>query len=125
MSIENELETEPKEPVSRTTVMTAHLDPPALTDRVEIRRIRIQPNTAAGAHVHNGPVVGSIIDGSVIYQAAGGPATVLRAGDTFFEPQDVRIEHFDAQSDGVTFLAYFLLAPGQDPELVFPDATEA
>lgn len=112
-----------QEPVSRTTLVTAHLDPPALTDHVEVRRIRIQPNTAAGAHVHNGPVVGSIVEGSVIFQVAGGPATVLRAGDTFFEPQDVRIERFDAQGDGATFLGYFLLAPGQQPELTFSDST--
>jgi quercetin dioxygenase-like cupin family protein len=113
---------ESHEPVSRTTLMTAHLDTPAVTDHVEVRRIRIQANTAAGAHAHNGPVVGSIIEGSVIYQIAGGPETLLRAGDTFFEPQNVRIERFDAQNDGATFLAYFLLEAGQDPELVFAEA---
>jgi quercetin dioxygenase-like cupin family protein len=115
------IETESQEPVSRTTLMTAHLHPPAVTDHVEVRRIRIQPNTAAGAHVHNGPVVGNIVEGSVIYQIAGGPEAVLRAGDTFFEPKDVRIERFDAQGDGATFLAYFLLEAGQHPELDFVD----
>jgi hypothetical protein len=35
----------------------------------------------------------------------------------FYEPEGERIARFDAQDDGVTFLAYFLLSPGQEPEL--------
>lgn len=35
----------------------------------------------------------------------------------FYEPEGERIARFDAQQDGVTFLAYFLLPPGQEPEL--------
>jgi hypothetical protein len=33
----------------------------------------------------------------------------------------MRIARFDAQEDGVTFLAYFLLSSGQDPELIMLD----
>jgi hypothetical protein len=64
--------------------------------------------------VHNGPVVGSILDGSVVFQVAGQPASVLRAGDVFFEPEGERIARFDA---GVTFLAYFLLEDGEAAQL--------
>ncbi|HEY3713481.1 MAG TPA: hypothetical protein VGL39_03055 [Jatrophihabitantaceae bacterium] len=39
----------------------------------------------------------------------------------FFEPDGARIARFDARADGVAFLAYFLLGPGQDPEITFPD----
>jgi quercetin dioxygenase-like cupin family protein len=119
------IEKEPLQAVSRTTVMTARLNPPMAADHVEVRRITLQPNTVAGAHVHNGPVVGNIVDGSVIFQIAGEPASVLNPGDVFFEPKDARIEHFDAQADGAVFLAYFVLEPGKHPELVFPDATDA
>jgi len=35
-------------------------------------------------------------------------------------PEGARITRFDAQDAGVTFLAYFLLGPGQEPELSFP-----
>ena len=42
---------------------------------------------------------------------------MLRPGDVFYEPEGARIARFDAQDDGVTFLAYFLLSPGQEPEL--------
>lgn len=40
---------------------------------------------------------------------------------TFYEPEDERIARFEAQEDGVTFLAYFLLSPGQEPELTPAD----
>lgn len=65
------IEKEPHQAVSRTTVMTAQLNPPMVSDHVEVRRITIQPNTVAGAHVHNGPVVGNIVDGSVIILEPG------------------------------------------------------
>lgn len=86
-------------------------------DRVEVRRIVMAPNVAPGVHIHNGPVLGSIVDGSVLYQISGAAETVLHAGDVFYEPADVRIEHFDALADGATFLAYFPLTVGQRPEL--------
>ena len=73
------------------------------------------------AAVHNGPVVGSIVAGSAVYQIEGQPETVLAAGDVFFEPEGERIARFDAREDGVTFLAYFLLSPGQEAQLTFPD----
>ena len=87
------------------------------TDRVQVREIRILPSQPAGLHVRNGPVFGSIVAGSVVYQVDGQPASVLRPGDVFYEPEGERIARFDAQDDGVTFLAYFLLSPGQEPEL--------
>jgi quercetin dioxygenase-like cupin family protein len=108
---------DPDQPVSRETLLDAQLRDAKDTHHVEVRRIRIAPGFAAGPHVHNGPVVGSIVDGSVYFQVEGGPETILKAGDVFFEPEGVRIERFDARNDGVTFLAYFLLAAGQQPEL--------
>jgi quercetin dioxygenase-like cupin family protein len=55
-----------------------------------------------------------------VYQVEGEPETVLRSGDVFYEPEGARIARFDAQDAGVTFLAYFLLGPDQEPELSFP-----
>jgi quercetin dioxygenase-like cupin family protein len=71
-------------------------------------------------HVHNGPVVGSIVSGSVSFQVEGEPETVLGPGDVFFEPEGARTARFDARDDGVAFLAYFLLGPGQEPATSFP-----
>jgi quercetin dioxygenase-like cupin family protein len=111
--------TEPsaEEPITRTVVSDVRLPAVKATDRVQIREIRIAPSRPAGLHVHNGPVFGSIVAGSVVYQIDGQPAAVLRPGDVFYEPEGERIARFDAQEDGVTFLAYFLLSPGQEPEL--------
>jgi quercetin dioxygenase-like cupin family protein len=105
-------------PVSRVIVMDQTLPEPLATRRVEIRRITIAPGAAAGLHVHNGPVFGSIETGSAVYQIEGEAETVLHPGDVFYEPEGVRIARFDAQEQGVTFLGYFLLTEGQNAELV-------
>lgn len=109
------------ENISRDMVLTAHLDPVTATHRIEIRRIRIVPGYAAGLHIHNGPVVGSIVEGSAIYQIEGEPESVLNPGDVFYEPAGARIARFDAGPDGVTFLAYFPLEAGQEAAIEFPD----
>ena len=110
----------PEQPLTRTVLMDACLSQVKETGHIEIREIRILPGYAAGLHVHNGPVVGSILEGSVTYQIEGQPEAVLRAGDVFFEPEGERIARFDAGDDGVTFLAYFPLSPGEDAQLTFP-----
>jgi len=107
-------------PITRDVLLDVHLAQAKDTHRVQVRRIRIVPGQAAGLHVHNGPVIGSIVDGSAVFQVDGAPETVLRPGDVFYEPEGARITRFDAQDAGVTFLAYFLLGPGQEPELSFP-----
>ncbi|GAA4512269.1 hypothetical protein GCM10023191_077710 [Actinoallomurus oryzae] len=113
---------EPTPPLSREIVLDQRLPEPLVTRRVEIRRITIAPGYAAGLHVHNGPVFGSVEAGSAVYQIEGEAKTVLTPGDVFYEPEGVRIARFDAQEDGVTFLGYFLLTDGMDAELVFPGA---
>ena len=106
------------QPITRTIVSDVRLPDVKATNRVQIREIRMLPSQPAGLHVHNGPVFGSIVAGSVVYQIDGQPPSVLKPGDVFYEPEGARIARFDAQEDGVTFLAYFLLAPGQEAELI-------
>jgi quercetin dioxygenase-like cupin family protein len=109
------------EPIIREVLLDQVLPAPRSTQRVEVRRITIAPGQAGGLHVHNGPVFGSVETGSVVYQIDGEAASVLRPGDVFYEPEGVRIARFDAEDDGVTFLAYFLLAAGEVAEIEFPD----
>jgi len=108
-------------PLTREVVLDAQLPRSVQTQRVEVRRIRIRAGHAAGPHVHNGPVVGSIVEGSVLFQVDGQERTVLRPGDIFFEPADVEVAHFDALDEDVTFLGYFLLAENQEPEIVMSE----
>jgi quercetin dioxygenase-like cupin family protein len=103
-------------PISRTVLLDAAVSPMKQTSRVEVRRITMLPGFAAGFHVHNGPVFGSIVEGSVDFQLEGQSATLLKAGDVFHEPEGVPVR-FDATDEGATFLAYFLLNDGQEPEI--------
>jgi len=111
----------PEQPLTRTVLMDARLRRVKESGHIEIREIRILPGHAAGLHVHNGPVVGSILRGSAVYQVEGQPEAVLRAGDVFFEPEGERIARFDATDEGVTFLAYFPLARDEQAQITFPD----
>lgn len=135
-------ESDGNQAVTRTTVMNVTLTPTTtgdqvtadqiagdhvtatdhvtVIDHVEARRIQIPAGVAAGLHVHNCPVVGNIVAGSIAFQIDGQPVSVLRPGDVFFEPEGVRIARFDALEEDATFLAYFLLAAGQEPELDWP-----
>ncbi|HWD79294.1 MAG TPA: cupin domain-containing protein [Kribbella sp.] len=106
------------ESISRVVVLDQHLPEPLPVQRVEVRRITIEPHTAVGAHVHNGPVFGNIVSGSAIYQqGADDEPQVLHPGDVFYEPAVDRITRFDTEDEGVTFLAYFPLTAGQDARL--------
>ena len=104
----------PDQPITRTVLLDARLRQVKATGRVEIREIRILPGHAAGLHVHDGPVVGSIL-GSGDLQVEGQPASVLQPGDVFFEPEGERVARFDAGTDGVTFLAYSCSHPARKP----------
>lgn len=103
--------------VTRTLVLEQSLPEPRVIDHFEGRRITIAPHHSPGLHVHNGPVFGSIETGSAVYRIEGGPESVLTTGDVFYEPESTRIARFDAQADGVTFLAWFPAGPGETPQL--------
>lgn len=106
------------EAISRVVVLDQQLPAALPVQRVEVRRITIEPHTAVGAHVHNGPVFGNIVSGSAIYQQGDGDEPqVLHAGDVFYEPAVDRITRFDTADEGVTFIAYFPLVEGQEARL--------
>ena len=109
-----------EQPLTRAILLDARLGRVTSVSRVEIREIKMLPGHAAGLHVHNGPVVGSIVAGTVTYRIDGEPGSVLHAGDVFFEPEGERIAQFDAGAEGATWLAYFLLAPDQEPAIEMP-----
>lgn len=92
----------PDQPITRIVVGDAVLPDAKQVSRVEMRQIRI-------------------LTGSVAFQVDGGPVSVLGPGDVFFEPEGARIRRFDARDEDVTFLAYFLLEPGQEPALEMLD----
>ena len=107
--------------VTREVLQDVVLAEPVTVVRIETRRITIPPGLAAGVHVHNGPVVGTIERGSALYQLEGGELRVLGPGDAFFEPAGARVTRFDGGPEGVTFVASFPLAAGQDATIDFPE----
>jgi len=111
-------------PVQRTTLDSLTLEGSPSFASVEVRRITIPANVHLGAHWHNGPVFGTIETGSVFFQVESGEEAVLRAGDTFYEPGGQTISRFDATEEGVTFLAWFPLATGVEPELTMGSAPD-
>ena len=82
-------------------------------ERVETVRVDLPPNLATGLHLHPCDVVGIVVRGSVRFQIEGYPERVLNAGDAFHEPAGRRIPHFDALGDGASFVAHYLLPPGE------------
>lgn len=56
----------PEQPTTREVILHARLADAVLAERVEVRAIRILAGYAVGRHVHNGPVVGSIVEGSAL-----------------------------------------------------------
>jgi quercetin dioxygenase-like cupin family protein len=107
----------PADPVTRAVLLDAQLRQAKDTGRIQAHEVRILPGCAVGRHVHNGPVAGTILEGSVVYQIEGREAQVLQAGDIFLEHEGQRIARFDAGDDGATFLAFYLLSLGQEPKL--------
>jgi quercetin dioxygenase-like cupin family protein len=77
----------------------------------------MEPGVASGPHRHNGAVLGWIESGTAVLEVEGRPARVLRAGDAFHEPADAVIRRFDAEDDGVVFVAAFLLGAGEEATL--------
>lgn len=104
-------------PIDREIVQDVTLANPRPVGRIQTRRITMQPGVAGGLHLHNGPVVGSIERGSVLYQVEGGALVTLAAGDTFYEEEGARIARFDAGPDGVVFLAHFPVGTHEEPTL--------
>jgi len=109
--------------IERTVIDTVTLDGAPSFASVEVRRITIPSGVQLGAHWHNGPVFGVIEAGSAIFQVGAGEESILRPGDTFYEPANETITRFDATDEGVTFLAWFPMPTGIAAELVMGSAS--
>jgi quercetin dioxygenase-like cupin family protein len=105
--------------MQRKALLTAALGRGRSVERVEIKRIELAPGQAAGLHQHPCPVVGYIVDGIIDFQIEGESAHRLTRGDAFFEPNRVRIAHFDnaSRTDPAIFVAFYLLETA-DQELI-------
>lgn len=78
--------------------------------RVEIQEITFPAGQKAPKHLHPCPVVGYIKSGSVFFQVEGKDPRILKEGDSFYEPKNVNIIHFDNASNDrpMFFIAFYL-----------------
>jgi quercetin dioxygenase-like cupin family protein len=78
--------------------------------KMSLYEVTYQPGGSSPPHRHRCPVIGYVTAGALRSQSAGGPETIYRAGDAFYEESDK--EHLvsaDASDkEPVTFLAFFL-----------------
>lgn len=105
------------QPISRKPLLTAVFEESKNVQRVEVKRIELEPGLHAPLHLHPCPVVGLIVKGSIIFQIEGQPEQILKPGDAFFEPANVKIARFDAGDEATTFVAYYLIG-AEDQELI-------
>ena len=78
--------------------------------KVEIQEITFPPGQTAPKHLHPCQVVGYIKSGSVLFQIEGKEPMILEEGDSFHEPKNANILHFDNASKDkpMTFIAFYL-----------------
>lgn len=78
--------------------------------KVEIQEITFPAGQAAPKHLHPCPVVGYIKSGAVLFQIEGKDPVILKEGDSFYEPKNASMIHFDNASKDkpMTFIAFYL-----------------
>lgn len=103
---------------TRRILSRAIIEGQKTVERVEAVEIGFPPHFQAGLHLHACPVVGRITAGAILFQIEGQPPQTLQAGDTFLEPANARILHFDSIGDGPATFTAFYLAGKDDQELV-------
>ena len=94
--------------ISRKVLKPALIDQKVKT--VEIQEISFPAGQTAPKHLHPCSVVGYIKSGSVLFQIEGQDMVVLKEGDSFYEPRNTNILHFDnaSKDEPVTFVAFYL-----------------
>ena len=82
--------------------------------RVEVEQITLAPRQRTGVHVHHCPTVGNVTRGAIHFQLEGQAARLLRVGDAFCVPANVRTLHFDNACQGpATVVVCHLLGAGE------------
>ncbi|WP_237390385.1 cupin domain-containing protein [Fulvivirga sediminis] len=77
---------------------------------IRIVEIEFQAGQNAPLHNHPCPIVGQIVSGTCLVQIDGENPQFLKSGDTFYEPANTQIIHFDnySQTEPMKFIAYYL-----------------
>lgn len=111
--------------MSRNKLLDVALEKQAVSS-VKSVEIGFPPGQKGPRHKHPCPVVGYVISGSIIYQVEGEDKQILEAGESFYEPADTPIAHFDNNSDTkpVRFVVFYLTNGDEELIQVLPDSSE-
>jgi quercetin dioxygenase-like cupin family protein len=82
---------------------------------LEYHRIELPPGQKTGCHLHQGGVIGYVLEGEIEFQIEGRTSKFLKSGSAFFEPPNSRIAKFENCSNDRTarFLAIYPLSGEQ------------
>jgi quercetin dioxygenase-like cupin family protein len=101
-------------PVTRKALLQAEIAPSKKVSRVEIQEVTMGPKQKAPLHLHPCPTLGVVTEGSVAFQIEGQPVQLLKAGDAFYEPANVRVARFDNAGDTpAKFVVHYLLGTNE------------
>jgi quercetin dioxygenase-like cupin family protein len=98
------------EPRSRTVFL--HALPSLDGTRLQVTTVEVTypPGGSSMPHTHPCPVIGYVLHGAVRMQVQGGPESLYKAGDSFYEPPNgIHLVSKNASTqEPATFLAYFI-----------------
>lgn len=105
--------------IVRLPRLEAALEPGKLVASVHSVEIDFAPSQATGLHLHPIPVVGEVTSGAIRFQPEGQPSRILKTGEAFYEPANIKILLFNNVSDRLpaSIVAFYLLGP-DDHQLI-------
>jgi quercetin dioxygenase-like cupin family protein len=98
------------EPRARTVFLHALPSLDGTRLRVTTVEVTYPPGVSSLPHTHPCPVIGYVLHGAVRMQVQGGPESLYKAGDSFYEPPNgIHLVSKNASTqEPATFLAYFI-----------------
>jgi quercetin dioxygenase-like cupin family protein len=104
--------------ITRKNLLKAVIDSEKSVSTVEITEVTMGPGQNAPLHFHPCPTLGVVTEGTITFQIEGRQVQHLKAGDAFYEPENVRIAKFDNDTDVPAKFAVFYLLGKDEQETV-------
>ena len=105
-----EIKMNAKPQISRRALLEAAISPEKTVATVVMQEVTMGPKQRAPLHLHPCPTMGVVTAGVIAYQVEGQPVQLLKAGDAFYEPANVRVARFDNDGDTpAKFVVHYLL----------------
>jgi quercetin dioxygenase-like cupin family protein len=99
-------------PDARTRIVFSQPLPQLDATHLKVTTVEVTypPGGSSSPHSHPCPVIGYVLRGAVRMQVKGGPVSVYRPGDSFYEaPNGVHLVSANASTkEPAVFLAYFI-----------------